>query len=287
MSTPRDGAGQVWLITGTSTGLGRAIARAALERGHRVVATARRVEDVADLGSEAPDRVRTAALDVTDPGAVTAAVDHAVREFGRIDVLVNNAGYGSRGAFEEFTDAQVRAQFEVNVFGALAVTRAVLPVMRAQGSGHVIQMSSIAGVRSALGGSAYSATKMALEGASEGLAAEVAPLGIRVTMIEPGPFRTDFAGRSPVVADPMPAYAAILERSRARFATLDGTQPGDPARAARAVVDVAGMDAPPLPLPLGADAFDTVRATLRARLAELDAVEPLGRDTDFPAATAT
>ncbi|MHC1560555.1 oxidoreductase [Actinomycetospora sp. C-140] len=287
MSTPQDGAGTVWLITGTSTGFGRAIARAALARGHRVVATARKESDVADLAAEAPERVRTAALDVTDPDAITAAVDHAVGEFGRIDVVVNNAGYGSRGAFEEFTDAQIRAQFEVNVFGALAVTRAVLPVMRAQGSGHVIQMSSIAGVRSALGGSAYSATKMALEGASEGLAAEVAPLGIRVTMIEPGPFRTDFAGRSPVVADPIPAYAEILETSRARFATLDGTQPGDPERAAHAVVDVAAMDDPPLRLPLGANAFDTVRDTFHARLAELDAVEPLGRDTDFPATATT
>jgi NAD(P)-dependent dehydrogenase (short-subunit alcohol dehydrogenase family) len=278
---------QVWLITGTSTGFGRAIARAALERGHRVVATARRVDDVADLAAQEPDRVRTAALDVTDPAEVAAAVDLAVAEFGRIDVLVNNAGYGSRGAFEEFTEAQIRAQFEVNVFGAMAVTRAVLPVMRAQGSGHVIQMSSIAAVRAALGGSAYSGSKMALEGLSEGLAADVAPLGIKVTMIEPGPFRTDFAGRSPVVADPMPAYAEVLRESRERFARLDGTQPGDPERAAQAVVAVADMADPPLRLPLGANAFDTVRATLRARLEELDAVEALGRDTDFPSEAAT
>jgi NAD(P)-dependent dehydrogenase (short-subunit alcohol dehydrogenase family) len=155
-------------------------------------------------------------------------------------------------------------------------------VMRAQGSGHVIQMSSIAAVRAALGGSAYSGSKMALEGLSEGLAADVAPLGIKVTMIEPGPFRTDFAGRSPVVADPLPAYAEVLRASRERFARLDGTQPGDPERAARAVVAVADLDDPPLRLPLGANAFDTVRATLRARLEELDALEALGRDTDFP-----
>ena len=142
----------VWLITGTSSGFGRAIAREALARGHRVVATARRVEDVDDLAALDPERVRTAPLDVTDPAAVRAAVDLAVAAFGRIDVVVNNAGYGSRGAFEEFTEQQIRDQFEVNVFGALAVTRAVLPVMRAQGSGHVIQMSSLAGVRSALGG---------------------------------------------------------------------------------------------------------------------------------------
>ncbi|GAA4811616.1 oxidoreductase [Actinomycetospora chlora] len=282
MSTPR-----VWLITGTSTGFGRAIAREALRRGDRVVATARRADDVADLAAAEPDRVRTATLDVTDPAAVAAAVDLAVAEFGRIDVVVNNAGYGSRGAFEEFTDEQIRAQFEVNVFGAMAVTRAVLPVMRAQGSGHVIQMSSIAAVRAALGGSAYSGSKMALEGVSEGLAADVAPLGIKVTMIEPGPFRTDFAGRSPVVADPLPAYAEVLRESRGRFARLDGTQPGDPERAARAVVAVADLDEPPLRLPLGANAFDTVRATLRARLEELDALEALGRDTDFPPAATT
>lgn len=275
--------GRVWLITGTSSGFGRAIARAAVARGDRVVATARRADDVADLAAEAPDRVRAAALDVTDEGSVRAAVDAAVAAFGRIDVLVNNAGYGSRGAFEEFTDAQIRAQFEVNVFGAFAVTRAVLPVMRAQGSGHVIQMSSLAGVRSALGGSAYSASKFALEGMSEGLAAEVAPLGIRVTMIEPGPFRTDFAGRSPARAEPMAAYSEVLDESRAKFAELHGTQPGDPERAAQVVVQVADLADPPLRLPLGPSAFDSIRSTLQARLAELDEVEALGRDTDFPA----
>ncbi|PVZ04608.1 oxidoreductase [Actinomycetospora cinnamomea] len=281
MTTPQDE--RIWLVTGTSTGFGRAIARAVLARGDRLVATARRVDDVADLLADAPDRVRTAPLDVTDPAAVQAAVDLAVREFGRIDVVVNNAGYGSRGAFEEFTDAQVRDQFEVNVFGAFAVTRAVLPVMRAQGSGHVVQMSSLAGVRSALGGSIYSATKFALEGMSEGLAAEVADLGIRITMIEPGPFRTDFAGRSPARAEPMAAYSEVLDASRAKFAALHGTQPGDPERAAEVVVGVVDLDDPPLRLPLGPSAFDSIRSTLRARLAELDAVEPLGRDTDYPA----
>jgi NAD(P)-dependent dehydrogenase (short-subunit alcohol dehydrogenase family) len=277
---------RVWLVTGTSTGFGRAIAGAVLARGDRLVATARRVDDVADLVASAPDRVRTAPLDVTDPAAVRAAVDLAVAEFGRIDVVVNNAGYGSRGAFEEFTDQQIREQFEVNVFGAFAVTRAVLPVMRAQGSGHVIQMSSLAGVRSALGGSVYSATKFALEGMSEGLAAEVAPLGIAVTMIEPGPFRTDFAGRSPARAEPMAAYSAVLGASRERFAALHGTQPGDPERAAQAVVGVVDLDDPPLRLPLGASAFDSVRETLHRRLAEIDAVEHLGRPTDYPPASA-
>ncbi|GAA4903417.1 short-subunit dehydrogenase [Actinomycetospora succinea] len=285
--SPQDGAGRVWLITGTSTGFGRAIARAALRRGDRVVATARRVDDTADLAAEAPDRARVATLDVTDDGQVAAAVDYAVAEFGRIDVVVNNAGYGSRGAFEEFTEEQIRDQFAVNVFGPFAVTRAVLPVMRAQGSGHVIQMSSLAGVRSALGGSIYSATKFALEGMSEGLAAEVKGFGIKVTMIEPGPFRTDFAGRSPARPDAMPEYAAVLDESREKFLKLHGTQPGDPERAAQVVVDVADLADPPLRLPLGPNAFENVRQTFRARLEETDAVEALGSDTDFPAAAGT
>ncbi|MEJ2862463.1 oxidoreductase [Actinomycetospora flava] len=279
--SPQDGAGRVWLITGTSTGFGRAIALAALERGDRVLATARRVDDIADLA--ASDGARVAALDVTDEGQVTAAVDVAVAEFGRIDVVVNNAGYGSRGAFEEFTEEQIRDQFAVNVFGPFAVTRAVLPVMRAQGSGHVIQMSSLAGVRSALGGSIYSATKFALEGMSEGLAAEVRGFGIKVTMIEPGPFRTDFAGRSPARPEAMPEYSAVLDESREKFVKLHGTQPGDPDRAAQVVLAVADLADPPLRLPLGPNAFENVRQTYRARLAEVDAVEPLGSDTDFAA----
>jgi NAD(P)-dependent dehydrogenase (short-subunit alcohol dehydrogenase family) len=163
----------------------------------------------------------------------------------------------------------------------------VLPVLRAQRSGHVIQMSSVAGVRAALGGSVYSATKHALEGMSEGLAAEVAPFGIKVTMIEPGPFRTDFAGRSPARAEPSADYADVLDASREQFRALHGTQPGDPQRAARAVVAVADLPDPPLRLPLGAAACDGIRARLQARLVELDAVEALGRDTDFPAPATT
>ena len=272
---------RVWFITGTSSGFGREIARAALDAGDRVVATARRVAGLADLVDQAPDRVRAVALDVTDPVAVRAAVDVAVAEFGRIDVVVNNAGYGSRGALEELSDEQVRAQFDVNVFGVLDVLRAVLPVMRGQRSGHVVQMSSVGGVTTTLGGAAYAATKFALEGLSEALALEVAPLGIRVTLVEPGPFRTDFAGRSAAHGEPIEDYALILDPARERFLAQDGRQPGDPVRAAQAVVDLVGMDEPPLRLPLGAAAFDRIRAQLATRLADLDAVEPLGRDTDF------
>ncbi|MDT7745974.1 MAG: hypothetical protein QOE59_5052 [Actinomycetota bacterium] len=272
---------RIWFITGTSSGFGREIARAALAAGDRVVATARRTDGLADLVEQAPDRVRAVAVDVTDPAAVRAAVDIAVAEFGRIDVLVNNAGYGSRGALEELSDEQVRAQFDVNVFGVLDVLRAVLPVMRAQRSGHVVQMSSVGGVIATLGGAAYAATKFALEGLSEGLAVEVAPLGIRVTLVEPGPFRTDFAGRSAAHGEPVEDYALILDPAREWFLAQDGQQPGDPARAAQAIVDLVGLDDPPVRLPLGAAAFDRIRARLSTRLADLDAVEPLGRDTDF------
>lgn len=277
---------RVWMITGTSSGLGREIARAALAAGDRVVATARQVAGLGELVESAPDRVRAVALDVTDPAAVRHAVDVAMTEFGCIDVLVNNAGYGSRGALEELSSEQIRAQFDVNVFGAVEVTRAVLPGMRAQRRGHIVAMSSVAGVEVALGGGVYAGTKHALEALSEGLAMELAPLGITVTIVEPGPFRTDFAGRSAVHGERLEDYAPILDPARERFAALNGNQAGDPARAARAIVDAVELDEPPLRLPLGAAAFDRIRERLTHRLAELDAVEALGRDTDFSPAVA-
>lgn len=273
--------GRVWLITGTSTGFGRAIAEAALEHGDRVVATARATTAISDLVARAPDRVRAVALDVTDPAAVRGTVAVAVEAFGRIDVVVNNAGYGSRGALEELSDRQLRVQFETNVFGALDLTRAVLPVLRAQRSGHIVQISSVGGVVAALGGAAYAGTKFALEGLSEGLAAEVAHLGIRVTLVEPGPFRTDFAGRSAQHGTPIDDYAPVLDAARQQFHAMHGTQPGDPARAAEVIVALVGLADPPLRLPLGAAAFDRIRTQLTARLNELDQVEALGRDTDF------
>lgn len=272
---------RVWLITGTSTGFGRALAEAALVHGDRVVATARDAVTIGDLHERAPGRALALPLDVTDPAAVRAVVDAAVAAFGRIDVLVNNAGYGSRGALEELSDRQVRDQFETNVFGALDVTRAVLPVMRAQRRGHVVQISSVGGVVAALGGAAYAGTKFALEGLSEGLAAEVAHLGIRVTLVEPGPFRTDFAGRSARHGAPIADYAPVLDGARAQFRAMHGTQPGDPARAAEAIITLVGMPDPPLRLPLGAPAFDRIRARLTERLTDLDDVEAWGRATDF------
>jgi NAD(P)-dependent dehydrogenase (short-subunit alcohol dehydrogenase family) len=279
--TPGAATGRVWFVTGTSAKLGRALAEEVLAHGDRVVATARDATTVKDLAEQAPDRALAATLDVTDAGSVRAAVAAALDTFGRIDVLVNNAGYGLRGAIEDLDEAELRRQFETNVFGALTVTRAVLPAMRRRRSGRVVQVSSVGGVMTMLGGSAYSGTKFALEGLSEGLAAEVAHLGIKVVIVEPGPFRTDFAGRSIRWAAPSPDYADVMVPAKAAFDTFDGTQPGSPAKAARAIIEVVGWDDPPLRLPLGAEAFARIRDRLAARLAELDAVEPVGRPTAF------
>ncbi|MEV6030858.1 oxidoreductase [Nonomuraea sp. NPDC052116] len=275
-------SGKVWFITGTSTGLGRALAHVVLEHGDRLVATARDRATLTGLTEQAADRVLALNLDVTDPAAVRRAVDAALEAFGRIDVLVNNAGYAMRGALEEITDQELRRQFDTNVFGAIDVTRAVLPAMRSQRSGHIVQMSSVGGVTTMLGGTAYGGTKFALEGLSEGLAAELEHLGIGVTIVEPGPFRTDFAGRSFRWAAPIDDYRPVIEPAKATFVAQHGAQPGDPVRAARAIVAAVNLDTPPLRLPLGARSFDRIRAKLRARLDELDRLEPLGRDTDFP-----
>ncbi|MEV5977216.1 oxidoreductase [Streptomyces sp. NPDC052114] len=276
-----DGDGRVWFITGTSSGLGRALARAAVAHGDRVVATARDAAAVDDLVALAPDRVRGLRLDVTDAESVRAAVAAAEEAFGRVDVLVNNAAYGLLGAFEELSEEQLRDNFETNVFGVMTVTRAVLPLMRRQRSGHVVQMSSVNGVVPGPGGTAYVGTKYALEGISAALAAEVAHLGIRVTIVEPGPFRTDFGGRSLRWGTPMAEYTEIIAPARKALEASHGSQPGDPDRAAEAIVAAVGLAEPPLRLPLGAEAFGWIRAHFRSRIEELDAVEELGSDTAF------
>lgn len=224
---------RVWFITGTSSGFGRAIAEAVLMRGERVVATARDLRAVKDLADRAPGCVRAYVLDVTDPATVTAAVAGAIEEFGRIDVLVNNAGRGLVGALEELSEEEIHAVLGTNVLGVAAVTRAVLPHMRARRSGHIVQMSSVGGVAGTPGHVIYATIKFALEGMSEALAGEVSPLGIRVTIVEPGPFRTDFAGRSmrfaTQIADYRDTPAGVL---RERFSDHDGAQPNDPVKAA-------------------------------------------------------
>jgi NAD(P)-dependent dehydrogenase (short-subunit alcohol dehydrogenase family) len=220
-------------------------------------------------------------VDVTEPPSIDAVVREMVATHGRIDVLVNNAGYGQLGALEELRDEELRAAFETNLFGALALTRAVLPIMRAQGAGHIVQMSSVVGVTSGPGGSAYAGPKAALEAMSEALAAEVAALGIKVTIVEPGPFRTDCSGRSLRFAEAHEAYAPLLAPATAAFKASHGTQPNDPYRGAQAIIAAVEAEHPPLRLPLGAEAFGWLRAYLTGRLDALAAAEVLGRDTAY------
>ena len=276
--TPR-----TWLITGASRGLGRAFAEVALEAGDAVVATVRKPDALEDLVTAHPDRALALALDVTDRAAVFAAVEQARSFTGRIDVLVNNAGYGLAGGVEEASEQEVRDQFEVNVFGALWATQAVLPVMREQGAGHLFQISSIGGVAGFLNTGIYHASKWALEGFSESLAQEVEPFGIGVTIVEPGPFRTDWNGSSMTRATPMAAYDDILgARREAMSGAQAGTQPGDPRRAGEALLRVLEADAPPRRLLLGSMAADIGPATYADRLREWEQWDAVARGADFP-----
>jgi NAD(P)-dependent dehydrogenase (short-subunit alcohol dehydrogenase family) len=273
--------GRVWLITGCSSGFGAELATAALAAGDRVVATARRPETLADLVAQAPDRALALALDVTDEAAITTAVGDALAHFGRIDVLVNNAGYGAVGAVEEFALTDLRTLMDTMFFGAIALTQAVLPHLRAQGSGTIVQMSSMGGQMTAPGFGPYCAAKFALEAMSEALAGEVAPLGIRVVIVEPGSFRTAFAGDRLHRAGALDAYADTVGQTRAFMAGQDGTQAGDPAKAAAAVVAIVAAPEAPLRLALGEDAVQGIGAALDARRAELDAWAATSATTDF------
>ena len=272
---------RAWFITGASRGLGRSLTDAVLEAGDRVIATARDTDALAELADRYPGQAMAIAHDVTDTEQTANAVDQATAEFGGIAVLVNNAGYGLLGALEEVSEEDLRSQFETNLFGALNVTRAVLPHFRERRSGHVIQISSLSGVVPNPGEGAYAASKFALEGISESLAGEVAHLGIRVTIVEPGPVRTEFAGRSLRRADPMDDYADSVGQVRELLDQLDGAQPNDPARAARAIIRATEQDEPPLRLPLGEQAFAQIRDHLAERCRELDETEPLGLETAF------
>ena len=270
----------VWFITGCSTGFGRALAQRVLARGWRVVATARNPASLADLGS---DRVLALPLDVTDPAHPAAAVKQAEARFGRIDVLVNNAGYGYLAAIEEGEDAPVRAMFETNVFGLVAVTKAVLPVMRRQRSGHILNLSSIGGLVSFPATGYYHATKFAVEGLSGSLAQEVAPLGIKVIVVEPGPFRTDFAGRSIAQsATRIADYDSTAGVRRQQTSERDGKQQGDPVRAADAMIAAVESPDPPLHLLLGKPALDLARADLGKKRTEFDGWEATTLGADFP-----
>jgi NAD(P)-dependent dehydrogenase (short-subunit alcohol dehydrogenase family) len=260
---------KTWFITGTSRGFGREWAAAALARGDRVVATARNADSLKDLAQEFGDRILALPLDVTDRPAVFATVRQGFEHFGRIDVVVNNAGYGQFGMIEELSEADLRDQIETNLFGALWVTQAALPFLRAQGSGHILQVSSIGGISAFPGIGAYHASKWALEGFSQALAAEVADFGIRVTLIEPGGFSTDWGGASARLATPLPAYDGVRRRAAEFRAARTQTQ-GDPTASARAVLALVDAGNPPLrvffgdgPLQLATDDYEQRLATWR------------------------
>jgi NAD(P)-dependent dehydrogenase (short-subunit alcohol dehydrogenase family) len=254
---------KVWFITGTSKGFGRVWAEAALARGDRVAATARNVETLQPLVERYGDRVAAIRLDVTDKAAVTAAVGEAIARFGRIDVAINNAGYGLFGAIEEVSEAEARAQIETNLFGALWVTQAVLPHMRAQGSGHILQVSSIGGVNAFPTIGLYHASKWGLEGFSQALAAEVAGFGIKVTIVEPGGFATDWGGPSAERATPLPAYDGV-HAAVASFRR--GNTPGDPDATGPAILKVVDAESPPLRIFLGATGLIMTRAEYAKRI---------------------
>jgi NAD(P)-dependent dehydrogenase (short-subunit alcohol dehydrogenase family) len=269
---------RVWLITGTSSGFGRSIVEAALGRGDSVVATARRVDQLADL--EAADRVHVVSLDVTDADQRRSAVDEAIDRFGRIDVLVNNAGRTQVGAVEETTDEELRSLFDLHFFAPAALTRAVLPHMRAQGSGAIVQMSSVGGQTTAPGFGAYCATKFALEGLTETLRDEAAPFGIRTLIVEPGAFRTGlFRPGAAYESAEMPEYADTVGPTREYVRTNDGLQRGDPAKAAQAILRALDADEPPLRLVLGEDAVGNIRSRLGQLSDELARWEDVSRDT--------
>ncbi len=275
---------RVWFITGCSSGFGRAYAEAIIAAGDRLVATARKSATLDDLVARAPDRVLAASLDVTNEAQIAAAVQQALERFGRIDILVNNAGYGLTGAIEEVSSEEWQRLFAVNVFGLAAMTRAVLPHMRAQRSGHIFNISSIAGVSGSAGLGAYSASKFAVEGMSEALAKEVAPLGIHVTIVEPGGFRTEWAGGSMQQATQLiDAYAQSSGRLRQIWSRFNGRQAGDPARAASVLLKVANSAQPPLHLVLGSDAFGGVEDSLQRRQYDLQAWQEDSLSTDFRA----
>jgi NAD(P)-dependent dehydrogenase (short-subunit alcohol dehydrogenase family) len=274
---------RTWLITGCSRGLGRALARAVLASGDRLVATARDVNTLADLLDIGGDRVIALPLDVTDEAAAQHAVSGAVERFGALDIVVNNAGYGNVAPIEDTSIDAFRAQIESNLFGTIIVTKAVIRLFREQRHGHFFQISSIGGRAGATGRAPYSAAKFGVEGFSEVLAVEMAPFNVRVTIVEPGGFRTDFAGTSTQISAGNPAYVDTVGKTAVMQREYNGKQPGDPQRAAQAIITVASADNPPLRLVLGRDAYARAERTDEARLAELRAWREMSVSTDFSA----
>jgi NAD(P)-dependent dehydrogenase (short-subunit alcohol dehydrogenase family) len=279
---------RTWLITGASAGLGRTLVEAVLDHGDHVVAASRRPEQLADLAVAGGDRLLTVALDVTDPEAARAVVARAVEAFGSLDVVVNNAGYATIAPIEEFDEQEFRAQIETNLFGVVNVTRAALPVLREQRSGHVVQISSVGGrVGGSPGLAAYQAAKFGVAGFSEVLANEVAPLGIRVTVVEPGGMRTGWAAGAAGAAAPVGADYQETVGEGIRFRTgYAGNEPSDPARVAQVLVDLVDAGEAPRRLVIGRGALESARRSAAERAAEMESWAHVSRSTDFPA-TAT
>jgi NAD(P)-dependent dehydrogenase (short-subunit alcohol dehydrogenase family) len=274
---------KVWFITGCSTGFGRFLALEALEKGYKVVVTARNTNDVQDIVASYPTTAIALKLDVTDAVSIKSSVATAIEKFGQIDVLVNNAGIGYFGAIEESEEAEVRRMFEINVFGLANMTQAVLPIMRKQRSGHILNIASIGGLRSFPGVGFYNATKYAVDGLSEALSKEVAPLGIKVTIVAPSGFRTDWAGRSAndskiVIED----YATTAGKNKGDIRGYSGNQPGDPVRAAKAMIQVVETENPPLRLLLGVAALKGARLKLEELKLDYDTWAEVSEGADFP-----
>ena len=264
--------GKIWFITGISRGLGQSLATAAMSRGHFVIGTFRQPAQVAAFNQAHAGRGYAFELDVTQSDRITQVAAAVTDRFGRVDVLVNNAGYGFAGAIEEATEAEIREVFDTNFFGALRLTQAFLPLLRGQKRGHIVQISSHGGVKAFPGFGVYNASKFALEGASEALAAEIAPLGIKLTLVEPGPFRTGFAGEAfRQAATRLSDYEATAGAFRQRMAQVDGKQEGDPDKAAEAILQITELENPPLRLPLGKIALASITAKLESVQRDLEA----------------
>jgi NAD(P)-dependent dehydrogenase (short-subunit alcohol dehydrogenase family) len=276
---------RTWFITGSSRGLGRALAEAVLEAGDQLVATARTPAQLADLVARAPERCRAVALDVTDRAQADLAIGAAVEAFGRIDVVVNNAGYANIDAIEDFGEEDWRAQIETNLWGVINVTRAALPILRAQRAGHIIQISSVGGRTVSAGLGPYQTAKWAVEGFSGVLQKEVAPLGIHVTIIEPGGFSTDWAGSSMTMHDVREDYAGTVG-ARVRFMTESFKPLGDPKKAAQAILTISEVEDPPLRLLLGTDGYELARAADRDKIASDERWRDLTVSTDHDGAEA-
>lgn len=275
---------KIWLITGCSSGFGRVLAEELLSTGNKVIVTARKLTAIEDLQKKYPDLALCLELDVTNNAQIHYIIESSIKKFGKIDVLVNNAGYGICGAIEEAPENEIRRIFDTNVFGLIEMTRAVLPHMRKNKSGHILNISSVAGLVSTPGFGIYNATKFAVEGLSEALAGEVAPFGIKVTIIEPGPFRTDFAGRSIYMCEEMKEYDEAMLATRNYVQKANGNQSGDPLRASFLMIRAVEMEHPPLRLLLGKMAHERIHTKLKSFNEELKRFEKDTLATDFSGA---